>query len=382
MKQALFLVDEYPRITSTGGQGDWTKIITGVMRELDFEVHVITGAKGAGFEEDFVHVTRIPQRKRGDMFTIFKAVRQAKPDLIHAAAIYPPYYFASWIHPRAAKVLTSHGPPLMKDQPLVAKTNIFAHWTWYVVAPLYNRIICSTPFEYNLYMKRLSRLGLKKMAETKLRQISFPIDVDFYLKQQNRKALKKKFGLEGAEFVVSEVAVFLHKHKDQLTAARAVRFLIDKGVKAKLLLSGIDPRPDQAYKKQIIETIGEDNVVFTGNISKEKLRDVYWVADAYVSPGYDTQGLCPREAFAAQRPLFLSDIVFYKSGFGRFAKYHERWNHVQLGGQLYECFKTPPAIDVAARRTELERFTINHFREGMRKAFVESLGEKGFEERV
>ncbi len=379
MKKALFLVDEYPRITSTGGQGDWTQIITRVMRDLGFEVHVITGAKGEGFEEDFVHVTRTPQRKRSDMFAIFKAVKRVQPHLIHAAAIYPPYYFASWIHPRAAKVLTSHGPPLMKDQPVIAKTNIFAHWTWYFVAPRYNRIICSTPYEYELYMKRLSRLGLKKMAETKLRQVSFPIDVDFYSQPQNRKQLKKGFGLEDAEFVVSEVAVFLHKHKDQLTAAKAVRYLIDKGVKAKLLLSGVDPQPDQSYKEQIVKTIGKENVVFTGNVGKEKLRDVYWAGDAYVSPGYDTQGLCPREAFAAQRPLFLSDIVFYKSGFEQFAQYHERWNSKQLGEQLYQCFKKPPVIDANARKTELERFTVGHFRREMRRAFVESLQEKRIE---
>src|SRR3989338_1635752 len=114
MRKALFLVDEYPRITSTGGQGDWTRIITEIIKDLGFEVHVITGAKGEGNEESFVHVTRIPQRGYGDMLRIFNAVRKVNPDLVFSAAIYPPYYFSSWIHPKAAKILVSHGPPLMK----------------------------------------------------------------------------------------------------------------------------------------------------------------------------------------------------------------------------------------------------------------------------
>lgn len=374
MKKALFLADEYPRITAASEDSDWSKVVTRTMRELGYEVHVLCGMKGRGLEEDFVNLTRIDQNT-GHRAWIRK-LRSVKPELVSVNGIYIPMFVSSWLFPKSATILVSHGVPNSPGQTLVTKTDKIADTFWSFIVPRYTRIIAQTPYEYNTYKKRLRRLG---MSERKISYLPFPVDVDFFSKRQNRDALKRKWKIGKKTFVVSQVAVHLWANKSQITTALAVKWLIDHGIKTKVILTGTDPKKGEPYKKKIIEILGKKNVIFTGgDVSQEKLREIYWIADAYASPSHEGQGLAPREALAARRPLFLRRIPTLVTGFGKFAQFHDEGDYMTLAKQLHECHLHKPTYNEKELSAELEQYRLEHYKKALKQVFLDALKEKGF----
>ena len=138
---------------------------------------------------------------------------------------------------------------------------------------------------------------------------NYGIDYDFF-SQGSAKAAKEKFNLH-KNFIILQVALVI-PFKNQLESIKTIEKLKDKIPNIKLVLAGAETKPE--YSKLIKNYIKDHNlenyILFTGNVSREVIRDLYKAADVSLSPIKSQGGwLAPFEAISAGLPIIVSKNI-------------------------------------------------------------------------
>lgn len=141
--------------------------------------------------------------------------------------------------------------------------------------------------------------------------VPYGIDQDIFLKSEyGRKELGAEYGIPASDFILLQVGV-LSPQKNQLDTVKALKALLDSGLKAKLLLAGKDDLPYAAKVKEYISANNlKDRVIFTGQLAKVKIAGLYRSADLCVFPVKEQGGwLAPFEALFCKTPVIVSSSM-------------------------------------------------------------------------
>lgn len=135
--------------------------------------------------------------------------------------------------------------------------------------------------------------------------VNYGIDYDFFDKYNPKE------GLDG--YNLSDSYVLLHvgvlsPEKNQLASIRAVAALKDVIPSLKLVLAG---KGTGVYEEKLRRYVSQNNlsdrVIFTGHLSKEKVRALYHLCSVALFPVKSQGGwLSPFEALSAGKPIIVS----------------------------------------------------------------------------
>ena len=137
--------------------------------------------------------------------------------------------------------------------------------------------------------------------------VYYGVNHDFFSKGNAERA-KKKFNLRN-KFVVMQSGM-ITEQKNQLESVRTIKNAKDKIPNALLILAG--DVADKNYKRKIEEFVKEnklgENVLFTGNLDRNDLRDLYSASSAGLFPiGKQGGWLAPFELLCAGVPIIVSE---------------------------------------------------------------------------
>jgi glycosyltransferase involved in cell wall biosynthesis len=138
---------------------------------------------------------------------------------------------------------------------------------------------------------------------------NYGIDYNFFSKG-NGEAIKRKYNLE-KNFIIIQVALII-PFKNQLESIKTIEKLKNKIPNIKLILVGAETKPE--YAKEIKNYIKQNNlgkyVLFTGNVSREEIRNLYKIANVSLMPIKSQGGwLAPFEALCSACPVVVSKEI-------------------------------------------------------------------------
>jgi len=136
--------------------------------------------------------------------------------------------------------------------------------------------------------------------------INYGIDYEFFSKGNRSRALEK-FGLADS-FIVLHVGM-LTPFKNQIESIRTVDRLKRNIPNIKLLLAGWGSGEWEMKMRQYVkERELDQDVIFTGHLSREDLRDLYHACDVLIHPIKPQGGwLAPFEALCAGKTIVVSE---------------------------------------------------------------------------
>ncbi len=148
----------------------------------------------------------------------------------------------------------------------------------------------------------------KKRYGMQPRLIHFGVNYDFFSKGNASKAIKK-WNLKN-KFVVVQSGMICSV-KNQFASVKAIEEVRNKIPNVILILAG---KEDENYGKMLKDYIKEKGlerfVIFTGNLKREDLRDLYKAADVGLFPIGDQGGvLAPFECLCAETPIIVSEEI-------------------------------------------------------------------------
>lgn len=135
--------------------------------------------------------------------------------------------------------------------------------------------------------------------------INYGIDYEFF-SCGGRMGLSDRFDLDNS-FSVLQVGM-LQPFKNQMESIRTIEKLKERIPNIKLILAGWGlPAYEELLKKYVREKGLEKNVIFTGHLNKESVRDLYHACDVLLHPIKPQGGwLSPFEALCAGLPIVVS----------------------------------------------------------------------------
>jgi len=130
----------------------------------------------------------------------------------------------------------------------------------------------------------------KKIYDMDSTIIPYGVDFDFWQKgadyqssQYLHKKFREKYGLKSDDFVMTQVG-FIHPMKNQAKTIQIFKEIKDKVPNAKLILAG----HKTPYKQELEDFIFKNNlqadIIFTGLISQEEIRDLYHGSNLAIFP--------------------------------------------------------------------------------------------------
>lgn len=124
--------------------------------------------------------------------------------------------------------------------------------------------------------------------------------------QQSLKSVRNKYGLSEDEFVIGVVAK-LRPEKGHMSVIQAVKNLINKGCKVKLLLIG-DGVEREFLEGFVLKKGLQKKVLFLGDV--QDVREVVSILDVFVLPSVsvETFSNSALEAMSMSKPVILSNI--------------------------------------------------------------------------
>jgi glucose-1-phosphate thymidylyltransferase/bifunctional UDP-N-acetylglucosamine pyrophosphorylase/glucosamine-1-phosphate N-acetyltransferase len=136
--------------------------------------------------------------------------------------------------------------------------------------------------------------------------IPYGVNYNFFSQGNSENAIKK-YELKG-KFVILESGM-ISEQKNQLESLRIIKEVIKKIPHALLILAG--ESADKKYREKIDSFIKknnlEKNVLFTGNLNRNDLRDLYKASDLGLFPiKKQGGGLAPLELLSAGKPIITS----------------------------------------------------------------------------
>ena len=213
---------------------------------------------------------------------------------------------------------------------------------------------------------------VKSRYKKNARIVYYGINYDFFSKGEAKNAIKK-FGLKGKFLVVQSGMVT--ENKNQLESIKSVNKTKNKIPNILLILAG--KVADDNYKKKLNEYIQknklEKNILFTGNLNREELRDLYKSANVGLFPvGKQGGWLAPFEMLCSEKPVIVSEemgaaSIIKGNGLGIVTK--------EYSNALIEVYKNPKNY---RKRAEIassfvkKNLSWNIFADKMIKAYKES----------
>lgn len=148
--------------------------------------------------------------------------------------------------------------------------------------------------------------GLYKI---KPRIINYGIDYDFFsetTKDMLLDNLRSGLGIEKDDYVITQVG-FVADTKNQLRTLRIFKQVKEKMPNAKLILAGQHTAYVEEVKKYVEENGLMGDVILTGFVSREQVRDIYQISDIALFPIKSQGGwLSVFEAMSAGLPVLVS----------------------------------------------------------------------------
>ncbi len=135
--------------------------------------------------------------------------------------------------------------------------------------------------------------------------INYGVDYEFFSKGNRKRALEE-FGLFDT-FIILQVGM-ITPLKNQMESIKVVERLRDKIPNVKLVLAGWGKGNYMLMLKEYIRKKDlEQNVIFTGHLDRERLRNLYHACDVLLHPIKPQGGwLAPFEALCARKPIVVS----------------------------------------------------------------------------
>jgi glycosyltransferase involved in cell wall biosynthesis len=135
--------------------------------------------------------------------------------------------------------------------------------------------------------------------------INYGIDYEFFSRGNSERA-KKRYSLNN-NFIILQVGM-LTPLKNQMESVKTIEKLKDKIPHLKLILAGWAEREyNLKLKKYIREKNLGKSVIFTGQLDRGEIRDLYHACDVFLHPIKPQGGwLAPFEALCAKKPIVVS----------------------------------------------------------------------------
>jgi glycosyltransferase involved in cell wall biosynthesis len=145
----------------------------------------------------------------------------------------------------------------------------------------------------------------KKIFGFKPEVINYGIDYEFFAKGDENKILNE-LDLSDS-FILLQVG-WIQPFKNQMESIRTIEKLKEKIPNIKLILAGFEERGYKMMLEKYIKEKGlEQNVIFTGHLGRERVRDLYHACDVLLHPIKSQGGwLAPFEALCAKKPIVVS----------------------------------------------------------------------------
>ncbi|MFH1641135.1 MAG: glycosyltransferase, partial [Candidatus Omnitrophota bacterium] len=141
-------------------------------------------------------------------------------------------------------------------------------------------IICNSEFSGN----EVRQFGIE---ESKVFVISPGVDVQRFSPKLDSSDLRKKWGLEGRQVLLTVSRLVRRKGIDTVLQVLPTIKKDFPDVAYLIIGSG----SDESYLKGLVRQLGlEENVIFMGKVSNEELPDCYNLCDIYVMPNKETVG--------------------------------------------------------------------------------------------
>lgn len=146
----------------------------------------------------------------------------------------------------------------------------------------------------------------RKLYDMESTVIPYGIDYEFFSSKGDIEKIKDKYGLEDS-YILTQVGMLTFT-KNQIRTIEIFENLKDKIPNLKLLLVGYDGLEYGADIKRKIQEKGlESNIIVTGELSQDEIRDIYWTSDLVLHPIKSQGGwLSTFEAMAANRLIIGS----------------------------------------------------------------------------
>lgn len=153
--------------------------------------------------------------------------------------------------------------------------------------------------------EELVQKGLAKEEEIEI--FYSGIDLQEFNFPYSKDEARRRFSLDQKGFYFGMVAQF-RKEKDQKGAIRALKLLLDRGYKAKLILAGDGPKLEEC--KALAKSLGlEEEVIFLGKIPPVEIPYLLKALDVFVLASFrEGMPLAILEAMASSLPIIATAV--------------------------------------------------------------------------
>lgn len=142
----------------------------------------------------------------------------------------------------------------------------------------------------------------------------------------------------------------IKKHKGLTTLLEAFSTCIKDGLDAKLVIVGNADnfRSGDTQIAEKLSSLSDSNIIFTGKISDEELKNYYQKARLLVQPSlYEGFGMPPMEALVSGTNVILTDIPVFKEIYEGFpVTFFESQNSTELAEKIKQHFDDLPPVSI------------------------------------
>ncbi|MFX0196855.1 MAG: glycosyltransferase family 4 protein [Candidatus Hodarchaeota archaeon] len=216
-----------------------------------------------------------------------------------------------------------------------------------LVLQLVKQIIVTTKYG----VKLLTDYGISK---EKIIVIPNAVDINRFHPSRNKGKMKLQIGFKKTQMLILSVCR-LHPSKrldDLILAFTETNKMVKKDLH--LLIAGSGP--DLERLKRIIKTAGiNSNIVFLGQVSNEKIHEIYQAVDLFVLPSsHETFGIAILEAMASGVPTIVARSGGIVSTFTdkKHCLMYEPGNITELKKTLYELITNARSRELYAERAQ------------------------------
>lgn len=247
----------------------------------------------------------------GDNFAVLKEIWQLRQMLTKYAPEYDlvnvhnfPASWAAFATPRI-KVWMCNEPPEFWNNPhpnmamrmIMASGHVFDR---FIVRHTYSGNVVSDEFNSRRFR---FKYGLTPDV------INYGIEYEFFCKKVEASPVIEEYNLKNC-FVLLQVGTISYI-KNQMASLKALKEILPRIRNAKMIFAGDSV---EEYRKKLEEFVKnhslENRIIFTGHITKDKLRMLYKACDVALFPTKAQGGwLSPFEALSAGKPILVSPLL-------------------------------------------------------------------------
>lgn len=184
------------------------------------------------------------------------------------------------------------------------------------------RMLTTTQFNKNLWLKENLNCDITVIPNT----ISPAFD---YFDSHKREEMRNKYEVEKGEFVIG-FAGRISEEKDWDFAPVFVENLVQAGIKVKvaLVLSVYEDKDAEivaGIKNKIIESVGEENLIYMQDLSQKEISDYYYLVDAFImTSSFESFGKAAVEAMSRKCVVLSTGVGGLKEVIGKSENIYEK----------------------------------------------------------